>query len=1190
VGRAQCGEFPKHLRSRQRHPLSAVPVRFDRGSRHWYLASHGVCHKKWKESGFLEELMHRLVLIASVLVCIPSQSIFAQTPTGQINVTVTDSSGAVVPGVALKLSNENTGVEVNALTNDRGYYVFVQVQPGTYTLRAAMSGFKAAVVESFTVSVNQVLTQNFSLSVGQVTESVQVKAEAPLLQASTSELGTVISQKAVERIPLNGRNFTQLMLMTPGVTPVQTQSNANETTGTGGDPGIPGSKFVRPSVNGQWNRSNMFLMDGVLNVSRRNSYTILPSIDAIREFKVQSHNDKGEYGGVMGGIVNLVTKSGSNAIHGTLAEFLRNELFNARNPFTDIVLNPQTGEYRGPGQFRQNQFGATLGGPVYVPKLYDGANKTFFFFNYDGWRYRRARASLYRVPSTQELSGDFSGWTQWIYDPATTRTDPTDSRYMIRTAFSNNAIPAARIDPMMKSYIQTFFDTPNTTAANFNNVLNNRSTQSNANNFHIRLDHRLGDRTTLFGRYNILSTADLNPNTNKNGVLVNRPRRQLVLGWDQILRPTLILQTRASYTTQPYDGRPEKAVSFDDLVQAGWTTANRYGFPNGSISGMGSTGLGGDTFINELDHYYQWSEDLSWLRGNHQLKFGSLVYYNRRRTMNPNSSMSFGTDQTADPRQTGGTLSGIGLASALLGVPSGFSGQRERLAINMSTWAFYAQDEWRVTPSLTMNLSLRYEFIVGPHYLPPFASDFDYVTGDFLIGGGQMPPACSSSGVAPCIPGNGTLTSIPGGDHIRLSGRPSIYYPHYRNFGPRLGVAWRFAPRTVLRSGFGVVYDLFNSPSQEANNIQGGWPNSNKFNGTFNLLGNPLTTVQQAVNGKNNPLPDANPWQGTSNSFDPRKKPGYSVQYNVEVQQQVTDDFAVSLAYVGSVNRRMPFTYWINTSPTPGPGTATEVNARRPFSYMPYSPKYGTDLGESSYNALQFQLNRRFARGLTLLVAFTWSKTMDNGSSGWFGSENGSAGESAVQNSYDIKSAHAVTGYDVPKNLWAGGSWELPFGKGKRLLHSGLLAWVLGNWRADFIQEMRTGQAWNPRITGDLANVGKSNYLRPNLVGDPYLSHPTVQQWVNKAAFAIPTFSYGNLGRNVFRSASVLNTDLSFTKEIRPTERTTLEFRAEAFNLFNIMNYGVPNVNVNQSNFATISSLAGGEYPRQFQFGLKLMF
>jgi hypothetical protein len=285
----------------------------------------------------------------------------------------------------------------------------------------------------------------------------------------------------------------------------------------------------------------------------------------------------------------------------------------------------------------------------------------------------------------------------------------------------------------------------------------------------------------------------------------------------------------------------------------------------------------------------------------------------------------------------------------------------------------------------------------------------------------------------------------------------------------------------------------------------------------------------------------------------------------------------------------MPLYYYLNASPTPRPGTAAQVNALRPYSYISNALNYGTDRGKSSYNSLEFQLNRRFARSLTAIVAYTWSKTMDNGNSGWFGSENGPMGAATIQNTYNFQ--RQVSGYNVPHNLWAAASWEIPFGKGKSRLHSGPLAWALGNWRTDFIQEIRSGQPWGPYITGDLANVGKtSNYMHPNLIGDPYVSHPTVQRWVDPAAFGIPVFSFGNLGSNTFRSARVVNTDFSLTKEFHLREKSMLEFRAECFNLFNLMNYGVPNSVVNQSNFGTVSSLAAGEFPRQFQFGLRLAF
>jgi len=328
---------------------------------------------------------------------------FGQSPTGGVNGTVTDTTGGVIPGVTLTLTNQGTGIAATAATNPSGVYVFVSVAPGPYTLKAEVSGFKTAHVSAFQVNVNQTVTQDITLAVGEVTQTVEVKAEAPLLQASTSEMGTVVGGQAIERLPMNGRNFTQLLLLTPGVSPVNTAEEWGSTVA------LPGSTWVKPAVNGQWNRSDVFLMDGIINLEGETSgYSVLPSLEAIQEFKVQSHNDKGEYGLVMGGTVNLVTKSGTNELHGSAFEFLRNELFNARNPFTDIVpvneQNPAEG-LKGPAVFRQNQFGATLGGPVYIPRLYNGKNKTFFYFSYDGWRYRLAMKSLYRVPTAASWGG-----------------------------------------------------------------------------------------------------------------------------------------------------------------------------------------------------------------------------------------------------------------------------------------------------------------------------------------------------------------------------------------------------------------------------------------------------------------------------------------------------------------------------------------------------------------------------------------------------------------------------------------------------------------------------------------------------------------------------------------------------------------------------------------------------------------
>ncbi|MGI9070456.1 MAG: carboxypeptidase regulatory-like domain-containing protein [Bryobacteraceae bacterium] len=1130
----------------------------------------------------MADLMKCILGLVFVVFCV-SPCVSAQNANGAVNGTVTDPSGASVPEVDVVLMNVATNIQAAAPTNADGVYAFMTIPPGQYVLNVHKEGFQTVHVSAFTVSVNQTVTQNVNLAIGNVAESVSVTAQAPLVQASTSELGTVISEKAIERLPMNGRNFTQMILLTPGVTPVNTAQEWGSTVA------LPGSTWVKPSVNGQWNRSNVYLMDGIINAEGETSgYNVLPSLDAIQEFKVQSHNDKGEYGLVMGGIVNLLTKSGTNEFHGSAFEFLRNEAFNARDPFHDILPG------QGPAVFRQNQFGATAGGPVYIPRIYNGKNKTFFFFSYDGWRYRLAQKSLYRVPTAAELQGDFSGWPQAIYDPTTTHADPNNPQQLIRDVFPGNIIPGNRLSSMMVNTLRAFYDTPNIglNVDGYDNVLNNRPNQNDENGFQVRIDHQISSKSNLFARYNHLNVASLTPDSLKNGGFDIHTPEQVAAGWNQIFTPTVLLSTQFGYSSAPWNRRPEHPFTVQQLADLGWSQISKFG---GQvllgIDQIGPTGIEGDPYSVVSQHQYQLSQDLSWVKANHQLKFGWLMFRQSWGGSDPYVGADFAPDQTADPQQTGGVVSGIGLASALLGLPQDVYAGNEQYNQRYFTWGFYGQDEWKVSRNLTLNLSLRWEFANPPTYYKFTPGTFDIASGDYLIGGKTMPPACTTSGAAPCIPGDGSLSSIPGGDHIRLADRPNIRYPHRNNLEPRLGLAWKILPRTVVRAGAGLVYDVFSGITQENNNIQFRWPNAGFAAGQYNMLGEPLTTITAAEGANLSPFPDLTPWYTLDSSFDPRKKPAYSVQYNFEVQHQFTDKLMSSVAYSGSVTRRLDFGYPVNAAVTPEAGTSDEVNLRRPYPYIPTAFYYSVAAGRSNYNSMQVQLNRRFSDGAMVMVAYTWSKVMDNGNSGWFGAENGPSGSSSIQDTYHLNTNHSVAAYDIPHNLWISGTWEPPFGKGKRWLQTGPLSWVLGNWRADFIQSVRSGQPWNPMINGDLANVGRyDTYMRPNLTGDPTPEHRSASMWVNPAAFSIPQFAFGNVGRNSFRTEAVFSTDLAMVKGFHLAERLRAELRAEAFNLFNVMNYGAPNAALDQPDFGVITTLAPNQYPRQFQFGARLSF
>ena len=352
--------------------------------------------------------------VSLVLVCwFGLAPLSAQSTLGGVNGTITDPTSAIVPGTSVTLSNLGTGVEVTASANASGFFVFVNVQPGDYTLVAEQVGFKTVVLPAFNVGVNQTVTQNLVLQVGEVTETIEVAAQAEQLQQSTSELGTVIGVKEVQDLPLNGRNFTQLLTLTPGATPVSTAQSSGIGSNDLANVGVPGASFSNPSIHGQWNRMNIHLLDGLNNTNYiGNMYVIPPIVDAIQEFKVQSHNDKAEFGGVLGGIINVISKTGTNEFHGSLWEFVRNDVLNARDPFAD-EFNEK------PAAFRQNQFGAAVGGPIIK-------NKTFFHAAYEGWRFSNPRSNRYYVPTDAQLNGDFSEWptNQSIFDPLTTRANP----------------------------------------------------------------------------------------------------------------------------------------------------------------------------------------------------------------------------------------------------------------------------------------------------------------------------------------------------------------------------------------------------------------------------------------------------------------------------------------------------------------------------------------------------------------------------------------------------------------------------------------------------------------------------------------------------------------------------------------------------------------------------------------------
>ena len=1155
-------------------------------------------------------------LIASVVVVIGpgAQYTLAQTEKASISGRITDQSNAVMPDAEVELKNTDTGIVTVTKTNDQGVYVFPSLAPGNYVMNVRKQGFRTVSVMDVKLYVQDNVSRNFVLQVGSSVESVTVTAEsgAGLVNVTGSELGTVITQEAIHELPLNGRNFTQLLTLTPGATPISTAQSSGVGVNDLAVLGVPTASVSQPSIQGQANRSNLYMLDGVINTELNTStYVIPPIVDAIQEFKVQSHDDKAEYGGVLGGVVSVVTRSGGNQLHGSAWEFVRNNAFDARDPFRD--------EFRSsPSAFHQNQFGATVSGPVFIPKVYNGRNRTFFLFGYEGWRFNQAAQTRYRVPTAQELSGDFSNsiLQQNIYDPATTQPDPAKPGQFTRSQFiasSNpsspnfnsactnpagcpNMIPSARLDPTTVNFIKTYYGTPNLTGDPVFNAIVTRPHVDNSDHYTARIDEQLGGKDSLFFRYDRLNVINLAPFSISGDTGGSVPATDIGVGWNHLFTGTLMLESRFGRAHRPFSRFQTDIAGLGPMQKLGFSSSA------GSLITLASPwGTGGVQNANTIGSpVIDFSQGLSWVRGVHELKFGyQFVRQGNDTASPPYGNYTFTNDTTGNPEQVGTT--GNSLTSALLGLPAQTNNTGSVSNSNrVNTWSFYGQDSWKLRSNLTVTYGLRFDRRGA--FDPSSSTVVSGFTanGDYWIGLNQLPPACSQAGKAPCIPGAGTLQSIPNGDKIMLSpyGRAWGPAPNWSDWGPRVGVAWRVTGNTVVRAGYGVVYDALMGMEQDWKGISGSWPATGSVFALtpINQLGKPLTPIEQTFGQVGAAaLPGPSPWSQSNWFFDPNRKDPRSQEWNVEIQRQMTRNLALSVGYVGSYSDRLDETGLFNTAVTPGAGTPAQVAQRQPFPWITGTPFFGTDRGNANYNALQVKLDHRFANGFQYLVSYTWSKAIDAGSSGWFAAENGSGagGSSSLQNYYDPNGSRSVSSYDIPHFLSMSGIWELPFGKGKKYFNQHAIASrLLGNWQMNGVVQLRSGQPYNLAVSGDVANIGNSvpwwNYARPNLVGNPQPSHPTAKQWFNPAAFAVPSFSYGNFGRNVLRTPSVADADFSVFKNFLVTESKVISFRAEFFNVFNIQNYGAPDSLIGDPAAGRITSNVIP--PRQIQFGLHLAF
>jgi len=1114
--------------------------------------------------------------------------------TATVTGTVRDSTGAVVPDAKIILHDVATSLDRVTSTNSVGNYVVPQIQPGTYEVRVTKEGFRGEVRSNVTLVVNQTAALDFSFSPGQTKETVQVEASAPLLETSTAELGEAVVKRQVNDLPLNGRNFTQLLNLTPGVSTVNVAQNSATSGGVWSN---PIGTFSYPAVNGQSNRSNFFMLDGVNNQgSFGSTYAVPPIVDDIEEFKVQSHNDDASFGGVLGGVVNVVTKSGTRAYHGSAWEFLRNTKLDARNPFLTKVT-----------PFQQNQFGAAFGGPLWIPG--EQEKKTFFFLSYEGFRNHTAATNFYNTPTAQQLAGDLTGVPGQIYNPFNGGRPFTCDKAGNPVAVASNGtagtpcnkIPASMIDSNMQTYAQTLFPSPNLSGNDNFNGLDTSPVKTRQDEFNARLDHRFNDHNSSWARWTQFRqpvigsggfqglvhdqvTAGYNLGASYVHTFSNTLVSEFHFGRTDVSINQGSNYSAASPSLGPQLFSPNFAGNFRGGVQMIPEVVVQGYIGNSNPAAHGAAQID-DTRVSNI---WSWGGGLTKVFGKHTFRAGADFASNNSNALYQNSNVQFAAANTANPLDQSG---GNSLASFLLGVPFN-AGRRNVVETEHGGWVdgFYAMDQWKATNKLSVNFGLRYDFTLMPIYgdnanQNNFVGDMNFRDGTYILA--RNAPSCDQTHAAPCIPGG----ALPAHVLVTPLGGGQIYHNDFSNIQPRLGVAYQLFTNTVLRAGYGRFYDNWAAITQTGQNYEGTWPSMDQLGaGPLNSIaaGAPTVTAEDPLSqGTGAVLPSPTPFTQSTWFADPYLKRPYSDQWNFGVQQQITANTVITANYVGSVGRKLYVGGAYNVALTPGPGKPQD---RAPFPYIG-ATAYDRSVGSSSYNAFQFSMNGREVHGLTYLVSYTWSKTIDVGCSGWYCVEGCS-----IQNPYNLRADRGPAATDLPHILSASWVYRLPFGKGQTLSTSSrALDAVIGGWNLNGVLSLSSGQAFDVGTGKDIANTGNYNYgngygyERLSLVGSPYPSQKSPQQWINPAAFQLPAlYTFGNLGRDSLRSDWTKGLDLSLFRQFPFTERTRLEFRFEMFNATNTPVWAEPVTNVDNPNFGVVTSTANTA--RQLQFGLKLYF
>jgi hypothetical protein len=1081
----------------------------------------------------------RALVLALTCLLLPHPA-HAQFDAATVLGSVVDTSGAVVPGATVTLKNAHTGITATTVTDGEGNYQFLNVRIGTYSVRAELQGFAAAVAENVSVTVNARQRVDLAMKVGDVGETVVVTGAAKLLESESSDRGQVIGREQIVNLPLNGRAYADLALLSPGVRKSS----------------ISDSRDASFNVNGLRSALNNFILDGVDNNSYGTSnqgfsnQVVQISPDAVEEFKVQTNNFSAEFGRAGGAVINATFRSGTNQFRGTAWEFNRNTSLNATGFF-----KPSSGVKP---TLNRNQFGGVFGGPIM-------RDKAFFFVNYEGFRQVQRTLTFSSLPTMAQREGVMG---------KPVRNAVTGEVY------ADGVIPQSAITPFARQVLAGLPAPTRSGTANNYDTLPRR--QDYNDKFDVKVDQQFTTNTSAFVRFSHRKMDNFEPppiegaTSSPSNAFVRVLNQQWAAGVTHTLGASSLLEVRVG-VSRTEAGKTALGTGSPNMLEAYGIT----GLPTDTVfaGGLTQQSVNGWTAWGRQSSNPQFQDPLvvdarlnySWIRGRHTLKSG--YEYQSINTAIDDVNPKYGSDtyggQFSRPTGAAADPATFNLADFLVGARSSYDlvnpfvfHLRQRMHFG------YLQDDWRVSPNLTLNLGVRYEFGTPQWEADNYLTNFDPAT-------------------------NTLIQATDGSIYDR-----ALVNPDRNNFAPRIGVAYSLTPKTVIRSAYGISYIHFNRLGGE---------NLLSFNGPHVV---PITITQQPSQGLctgsqpptgcfrttqmgypeglNVPA-NFNPLNGRVNYIPPDTNTGNVQNWHVTVQRELLPNLLVDVGYIGNRSRNLVILGDFNQARPNAEGEDTPLQARRPIQGFQFI-QAAFDGGRAEYHALQVKVERRYTRGLYLLNSFTWSRAKDNAS----GHLEANNGDNSRVNYRDIDSEWGLSGYNQPLNNTTTVVWELPFGRDRRWATnlSPIVEGLVGGWRLTAINTMTSGLPVNLSYSpSSTFSVSGAPTYRPNLVGDPY-GDGTIDNYFNRDNVVVPTDRtqpFGNAPRNAARGPAIYGLDLGLHKDVGlGLDQSRVEFRIEAFNVLNKTNLGAPNGNRSSTDFGTIRTLS--TTPRQIQLGVKVYF